>query len=340
MKNCPACGRLAMPGELACAACDTLIHRERLKALARTAEEATDRSSALAAWREALDLLPSGSQQARVVHGHVLRLSEALDESPDPPARPDPTRPPPPSKAGWAAALATVGLVLFKFKTLIFLALTKLKFLALGLSKLPTLFSMFATFGVYTLFWGWPFAAGFVLCIYVHEIGHVVALRRFGIAASAPMFIPGFGAFVRLKQYPATERENARVGIAGPIWGAGAAAFAAALGLGFASPMLLAIGGTAAMINLFNLIPVGSLDGGRAYSGMSRLQRGIVAGALLVSWGLTGVPFTLIVGLVMGGRVAFQKEQPEKGDVNTTVWFAFLALFLSGLAALMPDRPT
>ena len=68
--------------------------------------------------------------------------------------------------------------------------------------------SMLAMFGTYWLAYGWPFAAGLVLSIYVHEMGHVIALRRYNIAATAPMFIPFFGAFVRMKQYPATVVEE------------------------------------------------------------------------------------------------------------------------------------
>ena len=215
---------------------------------------------ALAAWREALALLPVGSRQHQDVTRRILDLSKQVD-APATPAR----------SRGPLGGLLAMGLVV----------LGKLKFLLLGFTKLGTVLSMLASFGVYASLWGWRFAAGFVLSIYVHEIGHVVALRQFGISATAPMFIPGFGALVRLNQYPATPREDARVGIAGPIWGMFAALAAFLLALAFASPMLHAIAATAALINLFNLIPLWSLDGGRAFRGMSRVQRGVVAASLL-----------------------------------------------------------
>ena len=72
--------------------------------------------------------------------------------------------------------------------------LTKGKLLLFGLSKGTTFLSMLAALGVYWTLWGWKFALGFVLSIYVHEMGHVAAMKRFGLAATAPMFIPGFGA--------------------------------------------------------------------------------------------------------------------------------------------------
>jgi len=77
---------------------------------------------------------------------------------------------------------------------------------------------------LYWTIWGWKFALGVVLSIYIHEMGHVQALQRYGIKATAPMFIPGLGAVIRLKQYPADAREDARVGLAGPLWGLGALA--------------------------------------------------------------------------------------------------------------------
>ena len=78
---------------------------------------------------------------------------------------------------------------------------------------------MMAFFAVYWRMFGWKFALGFVLSIYVHEMGHVIALRKYGIAASSPMFIPFVGALVRLKQYPANVAQDARVDLARPDLG-------------------------------------------------------------------------------------------------------------------------
>jgi hypothetical protein len=93
--------------------------------------------------------------------------------------------------------------------------LGKAKFLLLGMTKLPTLLSAVAAFGVYWTVWGWKFALGLVASMYVHDMGHVFALRRYGIRATAPMFVPGLGAFVCMEQYPKSQREDARVGLAG-----------------------------------------------------------------------------------------------------------------------------
>ena len=84
--------------------------------------------------------------------------------------------------------------------------------------------------GVYWTAWGWQFALGIILSIYVHEMGHVFALHRYGFKAAAPMFVPGVGALVRLQQPVTNTREDADIGLAGPIYGLGAALFAGATG--------------------------------------------------------------------------------------------------------------
>jgi len=111
-------------------------------------------------------------------------------------------------------------------------------------------------------------------------MGHVAMLRRYGIRASAPMFIPGLGALVRLEQYPHTPAEDARVGLAGPMWGLGAAAIAWGVYTLTGWPAWGAIARVGAWINLFNLIPVWQLDGSRAFVALCRSERWVAVGAL------------------------------------------------------------
>src|SRR4029079_13484890 len=94
-----------------------------------------------------------------------------------------------------------------------------------------TVLSMLLSLGVYWTAWGWKFALGIVLSIYVHEMGHVIVLGRYGFRATAPMFIPGLGALVRLRQHVVNPREDAEIGLAGPIYGLGAALVALGLWL-------------------------------------------------------------------------------------------------------------
>src|ERR1039457_2404151 len=161
--------------------------------------------------------------------------------------------------------IGTIGALLLKFKTVGLVILTKGKLVLLGLTKLNTLLSMLVSIGFYWALYGWKFGLGFVLSIYVHEMGHVMALARYGIPASPPMFIPGFGAFVRLKAYPASAGEDARVGLAGPLWGLGAALACMGIGVITDSGLFTALAKVGAWINVFNRIPVWQLDGSRGF---------------------------------------------------------------------------
>jgi Zn-dependent protease len=144
-----------------------------------------------------------------------------------------------------------------------------------GLLLLPK-FKLLTTSGTalvsvaaYSLFWGWQFAVGFVALLFVHEMGHVIALRREGIKASAPMFIPFLGAMISAKSLGDNALAEARVGLAGPILGSIGAGLVAVAGALTGSDFLLALAYVGFLINLFNLVPVVPLDGGRAMAAMA-----------------------------------------------------------------------
>jgi Zn-dependent protease len=173
-----------------------------------------------------------------------------------------------------------------------------------------------------------------VASIYVHEIGHVAALRRYGIPASAPMFVPGLGAFIRSSHYPATPREDARVGLAGPLWGLFAAGvfYAAHLATGWQS--LAAIARVGAWINLFNLLPVATLDGGRGFSSFTRTQRWLAAALLAALWAATHEGLLLLLVLGGIGRAVVGKPAAAP-DWPAFCLYALLAATLS-FATLIP----
>ena len=327
---CAGCGAQLGSGLLICPACHRLVHARQLGQLAADAQKATleDRvSDALSAWRTALPLLPPGTRQAEEVNARIQTLSARVDAPGTPPPRK-------PGQGKVAAGASAVGLFLWKFKVVLLLGLGKAKFLLLGLTKLPTLLSMFLAFSVYWSLWGWKFALGFVLGIYVHEMGHVVALRGYGISASAPMFIPGFGAFVRLNQRPANAIEDSRVGLAGPRWGAFATLGFAALYLATGEKLFAALAHANAWINVFNLLPFWQLDGSRAFAALARRERLIAAGVLLVSWIATSETLVLLVALGAGVR-SFTKDAPATSDRRTLVEYALLSVALAGLGYLM-----
>lgn len=142
----------------------------------------------------------------------------------------------------------------------------KLKFLGMLASvlKFKTLATMALSIALYATQWGWKFATGFVLLILVHELGHAIAMRREGIPASAPVFIPFLGAVIAMRGMPRDAWVEAKVALAGPILGSLGAWVVLAAGLWSRQPLLIALGHVGALINLFNLIPVSPLDGGRA----------------------------------------------------------------------------
>ena len=160
------------------------------------------------------------------------------------------------------------------------LLLSKLKFLLLGLTKASTFVSMFAFFGVYWSIYGWPLALGLVFSIYIHEMGHVAMLSRCGIAASAPMFIPGIGALVQLKQRVEDPLTDAKIGLAGPMWGLGAAIVALVVYELSHAKIWLAIAQLTAFLNLFNLTPIWQLDGSRGVHVLARWERWALVAAI------------------------------------------------------------
>lgn len=324
---CPSCDTEHAAGALSCPNCHRLVHAEELKELGAQAEAARrsdDRAAERQAWRRAVGLLPSESRQRQTIE---KRLAE-LDAEPGTVQHGE--------RPAWARGGGVVGalaLVAWKAKGLVLLALGKLKFLTLGLSKASTLFSFLASWGVYWSLWGWRYALGFLVAMYIHEMGHVAALRRFGIPASAPMFVPGLGAFVRMNQHPGSVGEDARIGLAGPEWGLGAALAAYGANLATGEPIWAAIGHSAAYLNLFNLIPVWQLDGGRGFAALDRSQRTAVAVSLGVAWVLTSEGLLGLIGVIAVYR-AFFTDRPQRGDTAVLARFVSLVAAFSGMLYL------
>jgi Zn-dependent protease len=151
-------------------------------------------------------------------------------------------------------AIVAAALAVAKFGGLIFGVLFKFKFAI----------SFLISAGAYALVWGWRFGLGFVLLLLVHEMGHVIQLRREGVPASAPMFIPFLGAVVAMRGLPENAYVEAKVGLAGPVLGSVGAFGTLLLAEQTNSDLLRALAYTGCLLNLFNLVPVVPLDGGRA----------------------------------------------------------------------------
>jgi Zn-dependent protease len=232
-----------------------------------------------------------------------------------------------PSAQGLAAgALAAVGLLL-KFKGL---ALT---FISTGVTIL-----------FYAQLFGWWFAVGIVLLILVHESGHLVVARMLGMPATMPVLIPFLGAFVRMKQSPRTAAQEAQMAIGGPILGSIAALLCYLVYLqapaSSTGGLFLGLAYFGFLINLFNLIPVTPLDGGRVLSLLSKWFNvaGLLIAAGLLLFGNFHSPVLILV-VLFGAFSTWQRFRSTTTDpayyaVPANVKLSIGALYIGLLIAL------
>jgi Zn-dependent protease len=206
------------------------------------------------------------------------------------------------------SALVGVGALAAKFAT----QLKALVLLAPKLKLLTTGGTALVSVAAYSLFWGWTFAAGFVVLLFVHEMGHVIQLRREGIKASTPMFIPFLGAAIFSRSLGENALAEARVGLAGPVLGTLGAAAVALAGTLTGSDLLLALAYVGFLINLFNLLPVLPLDGGRAMAAMAPWMWFVGFAALIPLALFLNGSFIILLILVFGGREVWRRWKLRK----------------------------
>ncbi len=226
-----------------------------------------------------------------------------------------------------AAPLIALGFLVVKFGGF----LLKLKVFTTGISMLVSI-------AAYAWIWGLPFAIGFVLLILVHELGHVIELRRQGVPASAPLFIPFLGAVIGMKELPDDAWKEARVALAGPILGSLGAAVCWAAGAALDSDLLVGLAFVGFFLNLFNLIPITPLDGGRA---VAALHPAIWFLGLLLMVGLVVLnPNPLLIIIVVLGGIDLWHRWRERGQAaeyyQLQTWQrATVAVVYLGLAVVL-----
>jgi Zn-dependent protease len=297
-----------------------LVHAHRLEELAvsaRAHEERRDLIAAHSDWQTALQLIPADSSQAAWVRAKLAELFQAIRKEA---AKSE--------SSGWTRRLgpfAPLALLLLKGK--FFLALLKLKFLL-----------SFASFAaVYWALYGAKFGIGLAVLIFVHELGHFVAVKRRGLPADLPMFIPGFGAYVRWTAAGVTAETRALVSLAGPLAGTLGAVACALVWMQTQERLWISLASFSAFINLMNLIPLWTLDGGQAMVAINRAGRiGIAIAGVLFAASFSQ-PLLL---LVVGGAAyrAFDKTlAPDAAPSNwVTAYFITLLAALGYLASLAP----
>jgi Zn-dependent protease len=237
-------------------------------------------------------------------------------------------------------AFAPIGVGLF------FIAkfFSKAKFILLPILKfLPAILktggTMILSIGFYAMSWGWRFALGFVLLIFIHECGHLVIARRFGLNVGAPVFIPFMGAFIALKDAPRNAWMEAWVGIGGPLFGAAGALVCDFIYVGTGNPLFRGLAYSGFFLNLFNLAPIGFLDGGRIATVLSPWLW-VVGLVIMAFMAITHPNFVVIMIIVMSlPRLwsLFRAKTPEEQryfEVTPRQRWTMAALYF-GLAALL-----
>jgi Zn-dependent protease len=310
MPVCKRCSHEIAPGALACDNCHALVNSDqldRISARARALEANGSLHEAHEQWQMALQLLPSASEQANWIRSHLRELEQAINTSGDPN-----------SQRKWAKRLGPLGplaILLAKFKTVIF-ALFKLKFL----------FSFLSFIAIYWAIWGPWFGIGFAVLILVHEMGHFIEIRRRGLPAELPVFLPGFGAYVRWDAMGVSLETRSIVSLAGPFAGWIGAAVCGLLWWQTGNQIWAALARFSAWINILNLIPVWTLDGSSAIRAMSKLERAVLLiVAVGLGWGLNEYIF-YIVAAGVAWRLFTKDDPPESSPLITAYFIAVMAL--------------
>jgi len=181
-------------------------------------------------------------------------------------------------------------------------------------------FGFFISVAAYTLwFHSWTFALGFVLMLLVHELGHAAEARRQGLQVSAPTFIPFLGAYVTIRHAGLTPWRNARISLAGPLFGGAAAAVVWAIGSARGSTMLVVLANIGFLLNAFNMLPIGFLDGGS------------VARSITEAWRMPVIRFE--------GGIPVQAFAPDRARavVIASLYAALAGGLVLGLIATKPN---
>jgi Zn-dependent protease len=285
--------------------------------------------------------------------GGWLPPGQSATAAPAPPTyEPAPHEPAPerkPERTGLQRLLGPLvflGALLLKFGKVALLFAGKAKFLTTSLTMLVSI-------AAYTFIFGFWFAVGFVVLLLIHEMGHVIQLRREGIEASAPMFIPFLGAVVSAKSMGDDATAEARVGLAGPVLGTLGAAACIPLYTLTGNEIFKALAFTGFFLNLFNLVPLTPLDGGRAMAALSPWMwfAGLAAFAVLAFT----VPNPIIVLiLILGGFDTYRrfkayraggeesrryyKVTPRNRAIVLAVYLGLIALLVVGMDLTFIER--
>jgi Zn-dependent protease len=259
-----------------------------------------------------------------------------------PPPGYEPPRSEPPPQSRLKRTLGPIIAAIVAF----FAKIKAILLLVVKFKLLVTMGSAFVSIGAYTLLWGWQFAVGFVVLLFVHEMGHVIQLRREGLKASAPMFIPFMGAVISARSLGEDALAEARVGLAGPILGSIGSAACIIIWHATGNDLFRALAYIGFFLNLFNLLPVVPLDGGRAMAAMAPWMWFIGFAALIPLLFVFPNPIFVIILLFAGRETwlrwqrrrhggaaeeAYYKVRPLDRALVAAVYLALIAMLVAGM---------
>jgi Zn-dependent protease len=322
LNDCSNCGAYVPLGTLACPACHTLVHGIRLDQLAKDARALELKGSFLQArelWEYSLTLLPVDSTQAGWVKDRLQALDQAIAQASaqanvaGSDSGPDSNQAKP--KPAWVRKLGPLGPVA--------LLLLKAKGALLAVLKLKFLFSFFAFVVLYVGLFGWRYGLGISVAILIHELGHYIDIKRRGLPAEMPIFLPGLGAYVRWSGLGVTPRQIAQISLAGPLAGWIAAAVCFLIYAQTQDPLWIALARTGAVINALNLIPVWTLDGGLAVRALGGPERVALLAVTLGVWLYSGEGIFFLVAAGFAWSL-FAKNKPYQSDWGSWLYYAAL----------------
>jgi Zn-dependent protease len=320
IRNCKRCSRELAPGAVVCDQCHTLVHSEeleRISAEAKALEARGDLRQAREKWLTGLVLLPPTSKQAEWIRQHAQALDGAGSVQR------------PAGDNQWAQAMGPAG------------SAATLGGSGAALTprfRLTSILSFLAFVVIYSAASGVKFGIGFAVLILIHEMGHFVDIKRRGLPADMPVFLPGLGAYVRWNAIGVSQETRSAVSLAGPLAGFLAALACAVLWWQTGDTFWGALARVGAILNLLNLIPVWVLDGGQAALALSKIER-IAVLIVSVALGLAlKQNMFFLVALGAGYRSFFAKDLPAHASRAITIYFIVVLVALGVIIRLMPGQ--
>jgi Zn-dependent protease len=309
------------PGALECDQCHALVHSQELGQLAeeaKTLESKGELHLARDRWLMGLPLLPPGSKQADWIQAHARELESKFNAK----------LAPPPPENNWAKKLGPVGVLA--------LMLAKAKTVLLFAVKLKFLLSLAAFIGIYWTLYGPKFGIGFAVLILIHEMGHFIDVKRRGLPAEMPVFLPGLGAYVKWQALGVSLETRAAVSLAGPLAGLIASVVCGLIWWQTGDRVWAALAQSGAWLNVVNLIPLWMLDGGQAAQALGRIERLLIAVAAIGLWLLLGEKTFILIALGAGLRMFF-KDTPLHPSRFILVYFVCVLTALGLVMWMLPS---